>query len=156
MSSELENFVEKLQKEITEEEKTLFSETVIKHSLNPRNLGGMLEPDGYAKITGICGDTMEIFLRIKDGIITHCSFLTDGCGPTIACGSIVTELALGKNIHEAKSISQDKVLEACGGLPESHVHCALLAAYTLSEAIREYEELKRNPWKKAYRRLRKS
>jgi nitrogen fixation NifU-like protein len=155
MSSEIDKFVEQLQGEITEEEKATFSGIVIDRFMNPRNLGGILEPDGYARITGICGDTLEIYLKIRDENIAECLFLTDGCGPTIACGSIVTELASGKNIQEAKGISQDIVLEACGGLPESHTHCAMLAAYTLGEAIREYETLKRNPWKKAYRKLSK-
>jgi nitrogen fixation NifU-like protein len=155
MSSEIDKFVEQLQGEISEEEKETFSEVVIDRYMTPRNLGGLEEADGYARITGICGDTMEIFLRIKDERIFACRFFTDGCGPSIACGSIVTELASGKSIQEAKGISHNTVLEACGGLPESHTHCAMLAAYTLGEAIREYETLKRNPWKKAYRKLYK-
>lgn len=155
MTSEIDNFVQKLQGEISEEEKETFSEVVIDRYMTPRNLGGLEEADGYARITGICGDTMEIFLRIKDERIFACRFFTDGCGPTIACGSIVTELATGKSIIEAKGISQETVLKACGGLPESHTHCALLASYTLNEAIKEYETLKRQPWKKAYRKLYK-
>ena len=155
MSPEIDKFVEQLQGEITEEVKETFSGTVIDRFMNPRNLGGILEPDGYARITGICGDTLEIYLKIRDGKIAECSFWTDGCGPTIACGSIVTELASGKNILEAKGISHDTVLEAFEGLPESHTHCAILAAHTLGEAIREYDKLKPNPWKKAYRKLYK-
>jgi nitrogen fixation NifU-like protein len=155
MSSEIDKFAEQLQGEISEEEKATFSEVVIDHSMNPRNLGAIEEPDGYAKITGICGDTMEIYLRIKDGKIVTCNFLTDGCGPSIACGSIVTELASEKSIIEAKGITQETVLKTCNGLPESHSHCALLASYTLNEAIKEYETLKRQPWKKSYRKLYK-
>jgi nitrogen fixation NifU-like protein len=155
MDFEIDNFVQKLQEEISEEEKETFSEVVIDRFINPRNLGSFEEPDGYARITGICGDTMEIYLRIKDEKIVKCSFFTDGCGPSIACGSIVAELATGKSIIEAKGISQETVLKACGGLPESHTHCALLASYTLNEAIKEYETLKRQPWKKAYRKLYK-
>jgi len=155
MTSEIDDFVNDVQQEITEEEKETFSGVVIDHYMSPRNLGGMIEPDGYSRITGICGDTMEIFLKIKDEKIIRCCFFTDGCGPSIACGSIVTELATGKSIFEAMKISQETVLEACGGLPDSHTHCALLAAYTLSEAIGEYQELRRNAWKKAYRKLRK-
>jgi nitrogen fixation NifU-like protein len=119
--------------------------------MNPRNLGGMEDADVYASITGPCGDTMEIWLKIDDGMITRTGFMTDGCGTSIAAGSMVTELAKGKNIREALAISQQDVLEALDGLPEESRHCALLASNTLKAAIRDYIDTKKEPWKKTYR-----
>jgi nitrogen fixation NifU-like protein len=120
--------------------------------MNPRNLGDMEDADGFARVTGPCGDTMEIWLRAKNGDLTDATFLTDGCGTSIASGSMVTEMAKGKNITEAQKISQQDVLSALGGLPEESQHCALLAADTLKEAIRNYLAMKKEPWKKAYRK----
>jgi nitrogen fixation NifU-like protein len=129
----------------------IYSETVIDHASNPRNLGDMEEADGFARVTGPCGDTMEIWLRAKNGDLTNVTFLTDGCGTSLASGSMVTELAKGKNITEALKISQQDVLNALGGLPEESQHCALLAANTLKAALREYMAMKREPWKRLFR-----
>ncbi|MBA7621587.1 Iron-sulfur cluster assembly scaffold protein IscU [subsurface metagenome] len=107
--------------------------------MHPRNLGKIEKPDSYARITGPCGDTMEFFLTIKSNIIKECRFLTDGCGTSIACGSIVTELAKGKELNQAVGITQEIVLKTCGGLLPDDEHCALLASNTLIEAIRNYK-----------------
>ena len=128
-----------------------YSEKTIDHFLNPRNMAEIHAPDGYGKVTGPCGDTMEIYLRIKDGRIINTTFRTDGCGTTIASGSMVTELAKGRSIIEARGITQDDILDALGGLPEESRHCALLAAKTLKEAIKDYLAFKREPWKRVYR-----
>jgi nitrogen fixation NifU-like protein len=93
---------------------------------------------------------MEIWLKFDGSTILQSSFMTDGCGTSIASGSVVTELATGKDIREALAISQHDVLEALEGLPEESKHCALLASNTLKAALREYIDIKKEPWKKAY------
>jgi nitrogen fixation NifU-like protein len=143
---------EQFQDLIKAQMRKIYSETVIDHAMNPRNLGDMEDADGFARVTGPCGDTMEIWLRAKNGDLTDATFLTDGCGTSIASGSMVTEMAKGKNITEAQKISQQDVLNALGGLPEESQHCALLAADTLKEAIRNYLAMKKETWKKAYRK----
>jgi nitrogen fixation NifU-like protein len=147
MSSSWDKFVELIRAKMLE----TYSETAVEHSMNPRNLGDMAEADGSAKVTGPCGDTMQIWLKLKDDAISQISFLTDGCGTSIASGSMVTELAKGKKLSQARKISQKDVLDALGGLPEESEHCALLAADTLKAAISDYLAMKREPWKKAYR-----
>jgi nitrogen fixation NifU-like protein len=147
MTSSWEQFEELIKQEM----RKIYSETAIEHSMNPRNLGDMEDADGFAKVTGSCGDTMEIWLKVKNGSIANASFLTDGCGTSIASGSMVTELAKGKSVSEAQRLSQQDVLNALGGLPRESEHCALLAADTLKEAIRDYLAMKKEPWKRAYR-----
>jgi len=129
-----------------------YSEIVIDHASNPRNVGKIDNADGFARITGPCGDTMEIWLRVKNETITEATFMTDGCGTTIVAGSMVTELARGKSAGQALTIGQQDVLNALGGLPEESQHCALLAANTLREAIKDYVVLKKEPWKRAYKK----
>jgi len=95
---------------------------------------------------------MEICLKVRDSRVMNASFWTDGCGTTIASGSMVTELAKGKSVLEAQKIRQQDILDALGGLPEDSLHCALLAANTLKEAIKDYLASKNESWKRAYRR----
>ncbi|MDI6890271.1 MAG: iron-sulfur cluster assembly scaffold protein [Thermodesulfovibrionales bacterium] len=145
-----------LQEYIKNRMREVYSETVIEHATNPKNFGNMEDADGFASMTSSCGDTMEIWLKIKNDIIIGATFMTDGCGTTIASGSMVTEISKGKNIKEVLKISQQDVLDALGGLPEDSQHCALLAANTLKEAISEYMAVKRDPWKMAYRKYFRS
>jgi nitrogen fixation NifU-like protein len=147
MSSSWEKFEELIREKMLE----AYSETAVEHSMNPRNVGDMDDADGYAKVTGPCGDTMELWLKLKVDTIVQAKFLTDGCGTSIASGSMVTELAKGKKLSQAQRISQKDVLDALGGLPEESEHCALLAADTLKAAIKDCLDMKREPWKKAYR-----
>lgn len=151
-TSDLGKMVEEMQATIIKDARDTFSEEVVKRWLNPRNIGKMEAPDGLGRITGPCGDTMEIFLRIKDDRITDAMFMTDGCGTTIAAGSMASDLAAGKNIKETMRISQDVILNALGGLPEESQHCALLVSNTLKEAVKDYLAHKRDPWKRSYRR----
>jgi nitrogen fixation NifU-like protein len=143
---------DELQELILEDARKIYSETTIDHFMNPRNLGNMEDADGFARVTGSCGDTMEIWLKVRNGTIASATFMTDGCGTSIASGSIVTELAKGRSVGEARRISQQDVLGALGGLPEESEHCALLAADTLREAIKDHLTMEREPWKKAYRK----
>jgi nitrogen fixation NifU-like protein len=151
MSADFDRFVEELQASIMEDIREKYSEKAVDHWMHPRNPGMLEKADGHGRITGPCGDTMEIFVRIQDKAIAEISFLTDGCGTTIACGSMLTELAKGKTVAEARGITRKTVLDAIGGLPEEDQHCALLAANTLQAALKDYEKLRRDPWKKHYR-----
>ena len=147
---DIEKFSRELQEQIMEQIRKQYSETVIDHWQNPRNLRKIESPDGHAKVKGPCGDTMKMWIKVKDGKISDASFLTDGCGTTIASGSMVTELSKGKSITEAHKIDQKSVLEALDGLPEESEHCALLAANTLKETLNNYLAMKKEPWKKNY------
>jgi len=129
----------------------VYSEKTIDHFLNPRNLGEIPTPDGVGKITGLHGNTMEIYLKVKDGRVMNASFWTDGCGTAIASGSMVTELAKGKSVLEAQKITQQDILDALGGLPEDSFHNALLAANTLKEAIKDYLAFKNEPGERGYK-----
>ncbi|MBA7608232.1 hypothetical protein ES703_15408 [subsurface metagenome] len=146
MSSSWDKFQELVRAKMLE----VYSEAAVEHSMNPRNMREIADADGFAKVTGPCGDTMQLWLKLKGEAILEASFLTDGCGTSIASGSMVTELAKGKKISQAQKISQEDVLNALGGLPEESEHCALLAADTLKAAIRDYLAMKKEPWKKAY------
>lgn len=143
---------DELQELIKAEMRKIYSETAIAHSTNPRNVGDMDNADGFAKVTGSCGDTMEIWLKVKNSTIADATFTTDGCGTSIASGSMVTEIAKGKTVGEAWKISQQDVLNALGGLPEESGHCALLVANTLKAAIKDYLTFKNEPWKRAYKK----
>jgi nitrogen fixation NifU-like protein len=102
----------------------------------------MAEPDGAGEITGPCGDTMEFYLKVKDGIIEQINFYTDGCGTTIACGSMTTKLVKGKGVRKAIELTGQDIIEALDGLPEESLHCAKLAADALQKAIRDYLDRK--------------
>jgi len=95
---------------------------------------------------------MEIRLKAKDGRITDATFWTDGCSTTAACGSMATETIKGKDIAQALAINQNDILKALGGLPEDNRHCALLAANTVKAAVQDYIAIRKEPWKKAYRK----
>ena len=138
MAEKFDDPFKELEQSIMEDMKRVYSEKTIDHFLNPRNLGKIPAPDGVGKITGLHGNTMEIYLKVKDGRVMNASFWTDGCGTAIASGSMVTELAKGKSVLEAQKITQQDILDALGGLPEDSLHNALLAANTLKEAIKDY------------------
>lgn len=132
MDSELDRIAEKIQKQVWAQ----YSEIVFDHARNPRNVGAMQGEDGYAAVTGQCGDTIQVWLKLDGDLISEISFWTDGCGTTIASGSIVTALAKGNSVDKALQITPLDVLKALGDLPDENAHCAFLAANTLHEAIR--------------------
>ena len=143
---------EELQEFVTAEMRKVYSETTLEHAMNPRNVRNMGNADGFAAVTGPCGDTVEIWLRVKNDRILEATFMTDGCGTTIATGSMVTELVKGEAISHVLRINQQDVLKALDGLPEESQHCALLAVNTMRAAIGDYLTMKREPWKRAYRK----
>lgn len=152
--NDVEKFVRQLQDEIMEKIRRRYTPAVIDHWQNPRNFRKMESPDGHAQVKGSCGDTMEMFIRVKDDRIVECAFQTDGCGTTIACASTATELAREKAFTEALAlVSAREIINRLGGLPESDVHCAQLAAETLRRALGDYLYQKSNPWKKHYRKI---
>jgi len=128
-------WVELVQAEILRREQEIFSARVLAEARDPQNLGAMLEADGYALAFGSCGDTMEIFVRVDGARIEKATFMTDGCGPTVACGSMVTQMAAGKTLEEAAALEAAEVIIALDGLPAEHIHCATLAVNALHQAI---------------------
>ena len=121
--------------------------------MNPRDVGTFDQPNGWARVTGPCGDTIEMRLMVRDGTVTRAAFATDGCDATAVAASVATELAEGKRVPEAGSIGQQDILFALGGLPKDSQHCALLAANTLREAVADHLAMQKAPWKRAYRRI---
>ncbi|MBC2856306.1 MAG: Fe-S cluster assembly scaffold protein NifU [Cetobacterium sp.] len=116
-----------------------YSEKVMEHFMNPRNVGTMENPDGYGKVGNpSCGDIMELFLKIENDVIVDVKFRTFGCASAIATSSISTEMVLGKNIDEALIITNKAVAEALGGLPPVKMHCSVLAEEALKKAIEDY------------------
>jgi nitrogen fixation NifU-like protein len=118
-----------------------YSEKVMEHFKNPRNVGEMENPDGVGHVGNpVCGDIMELYIKVKDGIIVDARFKTFGCGAAIATSSMVTEIVKGKSIKEALKISNKAVVEALDGLPPAKMHCSVLAEDALKSAIEDYLE----------------
>ena len=122
--------------------RTVYSETVVELGMNPKNLGSIDGADGFARITGPCGDTMSIWLKIQGDRILDAGFTTDGCTTSLASASMATIIAKDSRLAEAREVSQQDILDALGGLPEESRHCALLASNTLKAAIEDYRERK--------------
>jgi len=114
------------------------SEKVVDYGNNPRNYGALTKPDGYAKIKGPCGDTMEMSLKVRNDKIEDIAYTTDGCMTSHAAGSAATVMAKGKPVRGCMRINQSSILEHLGGMPEDSEHCALLAANTFHKALRDY------------------
>ena len=152
MSSELDKFLQEIQSKLEAD----YSDTAIDHARNPRNVGSIPNADGFGSATGECGDTMGIWLKVDNDRIKNITFWTDGCGTTIASGSMATELAKGKTVIEAAKIGQQTILDALEGLPDDSRHCAQLAADSLHQAIKDYLVYKKEPWKRAYRKQEES
>ncbi len=114
------------------------SPALIEHAQYPRNNSPLAAFDGHARITGPCGDTMEFWLVVRGGKVEKAAFVTDGCGPSHACGSMATCLAEGQSVDRVAAIGQPEILDALGGLPPDVEHCALLAANTLKAACEDF------------------
>jgi nitrogen fixation NifU-like protein len=135
MATDFDSFVEELQQEILKQARAVYSDKVVQEFYDPSNLGRMPEPDARAIVRGWCGDTMEIYLRLDGEKIQAATFMTDGCGPTVACGSVLTKMVVGKSLEDAGKILPEDLLEALDGLPEENIHCAELAVSTLQSAL---------------------
>lgn len=117
----------------------MYSEKVLDHFRNPRNVGEIEDADGVGTVGNpVCGDMMSIYIKVEDDKIADVKFRTFGCGAAIATTSMTTELAKGKTLDEAMEITRDMVAEELGGLPPVKMHCSNLAADALHEAIENY------------------
>ena len=134
MAAENERIAQELQESVFEG----FSDSLRNEVLNSRNIGRIDKPDSYVSVTGICGDTIEMFLNVADGRISDLKFMTDGCGFTIACASYVTRMAVGRTVEGALLIRPDNVDKYFGGLPQDHKHCAKLSVMTLEAVLEDY------------------
>jgi len=130
-----------------------FSAKAVDHMLKPRNMGEFRAADGLGRASIPCGDSMQICLRVSQDRILEARFMTDGCGPVIACGSMITELVKGRTISEAMDLGEDDIMAALDGLPDAETHCAALAVSALKQALVDHLALKREPWKKTYRQV---
>lgn len=152
MAVDFDKEMEELQASIIADARKVYSEEVIERWLSPKYIGEMEKPQGCGKVKGPCGDTVKVFLNIHNDKIIDARFITDGCATTIAAGSMVCELAIGKNIKDAFKISNEVILKNLGGLPEDNAHCALLASNTLKEALTDYLTSKKEPWRSLYKK----
>lgn len=117
------------------------SKKVMDHFLNPRNVGEIENADRYGKVGNpVCGDLMEMYIKVEKEIITDIKFKTFGCGSAIATSSMVTELAIGKTIDDALKITRNNVADELDGLPSQKMHCSNLAADALHAAIEDYKK----------------
>jgi nitrogen fixation NifU-like protein len=124
---------------IDEARRMEYSELVIEHFQNPRNVGVIEDADGMGKMgSPVCGDLMEIYIKINNNHIADIKFRTFGCGAAIASGSMASEMIKGKSLAEAEALTDEDVARALGGLPEKKMHCSNLAASTLHNAIEDY------------------
>ena len=117
----------------------MYSELVMEHFNNPRNVGEIADADGVGvEGSPVCGDVMKVYIKVKDGRIEDIKFKTFGCGAAVASSSMLTEMAKGKTLEEAMGITNLAVAEALGGLPPAKIHCSVLAADALHKAIEDY------------------
>ena len=117
----------------------LYSEKVMDHFQNPRNVGKMEDADGVGEVGNAkCGDIMKMYIKVEDNIITDVKFNTFGCGSAIATSSMATEMIKGKSIDEALELSHKAVVEALDGLPTNKIHCSVLAEEAVKAAIEDY------------------
>ena len=135
---DFDRFVDALQEEIFDEARAAYGEKGFDRWRNPRYHGKMTSPDGAARLTGECGDTMEIFLKFENDRVMDASYFTDGCASSAICGSFAAELAIGRDPDALTDVTGDLVRETIGRLPEADRHCADLAAATLQEALNNY------------------
>ena len=117
----------------------LYSDKVMDHFQNPRNVGKMDDADGIGEVGNAkCGDIMRMYIKVEDGVITDCKFNTIGCGSAIATSSMATELIKGKPVEEALELSNQAVVEALDGLPPQKIHCSVLAEEAVRAAVKDY------------------
>ncbi|HPJ01806.1 MAG TPA: iron-sulfur cluster assembly scaffold protein [Candidatus Limiplasma sp.] len=118
-----------------------FSDIVLDHFMNPRNIGGMDDANGFGAIgEPSCGDALMIYIQVNDNVITDISFLVHGCVAAIATSSMTTVLAKGKTLDEAYQITEENITDAMGGLPDHKLHCSLLGPKALKKAIDNYRQ----------------
>jgi len=117
----------------------LYTEKVMDHFMNPRNVGVIEDADGVGEVGNVtCGDIMRIYIKVKDDVIEDVKFKTFGCGAAVATSSIATEMIKGKTLEEAEKLTNSMVIDELGGLPHEKVHCSVLAEQAIKAAIKDY------------------
>jgi nitrogen fixation NifU-like protein len=137
----LDDFVNDLQEKIFEEAKEAYGEKGFNRWRTPRYQGRMADADAHARVTGQCGDSIEIYLKFENDRVKEASYFTDGCASSAICGSFAVELALGKDPDALADINGEAVLKEIGRLPQEERHCADLAAAAVQEALNVYMKL---------------
>jgi nitrogen fixation protein NifU and related proteins len=132
--------------------RSIYSQTTIEHILRPHNTEKIPNADGFGDAGSGCGETMRIWLKTRNDRIQDSAFWTDGCAATIACGSMATDLVLGKTATEAFAIAAKDIADELVDLPAGNLHCAELAASALRLALKDLLVTQQQPWKKLYRR----
>ncbi len=132
---ELDQLVDQLQSRIDEEEAKVFSKRTLEEARHPSNVGPMEDPDATVHRRGTCGDTMDFYIKVENGKLVAVTFLTDGCGATVACGSMLTKMTKGMTLDQAMSLRDQDLIDELDGLPEENLHCARLAVDTLKGAV---------------------
>lgn len=119
----------------------MYNEKVMDYFMNPRNMGEIENPDGVGTYgSPVCGDMMQVSIRVEDDVITDAKFKTFGCGSAIASSSIATEMMIGKTIDEALAITNKQIVNELGGLPPVKIHCSVLADHAIKSAIYDYSQ----------------
>ncbi len=136
--NEFDDLIQEIEGKIQKDESEIYTERTREEAYNPKNVGELKEPSAVGRIRGPCGDTVQIHLRVEGDTISDTKFMTDGCGPSIACGSVVTELVKAKTVEEAEKITAEDILAVLGDLPEDNLHCPVLAINTLKAALEDY------------------
>jgi nitrogen fixation NifU-like protein len=129
---------EELRGKRLKQEEDFFSPKAYQRWMNPLYRGRIENPDGYARLTGKCGETIEIGLKFENEYVSQAAFMTDGCAAITVCGSFAAEMAIGKNPEELLEITGESIMDTAGSFPEEEAHCAYLAAETLQEALHDY------------------
>jgi len=135
---EFDALMDKIQGEIFDEARSSLGEKGFDRWRNPKFCGRLDDADGYAKLTGDCGDSMEMYIKVQNKLIYQVGYFTDGCSSSSIAGSFAAELATGKGFTEVLDLRGDDVLEEIGHFPEAEEHCAHLAVRTLQEALNTY------------------
>ena len=138
MSDDIDAFVERFQEIMVDEARVKFGEIAFERWQNPLYMGVILDADAFGHARRSCGDSVIIYLKFENGRVFNAAFQTDGCAPTIICGSFAAELAFDKTPEEIMGISEAEIMTRAGGLPEENEHCARLAVGALHEAVNNY------------------
>jgi nitrogen fixation NifU-like protein len=138
MSDDIDSFIQKFQEEMLKQARENYGDVFLQRCQQPLYRGIMEDADAASLLKGSCGDTIEIFLKFKNGFVKKALFQTDGCAPSIVSGSFAAELSIGKTPEELLDINAETIINAIGRLPQEVQHCAYLAAATVHSAVDKY------------------
>ena len=141
-----------MESHLRERLRKIYSETTVDHIVHPHNNESLPDPEGYAACDSGCGESMKIWLRVRNQIVENAGFWTDGCAATVACGSMSTDLIKGVPVTRALALTAQDIADALVDLPEGNFHCAELAAHAVRAALKDYLSTQQQPWKRLYRK----